>query len=68
MDTKEPKLYRVRPIPPPDAKEDNVLILINPALVRKHGLVLDKFGFPTPSSLHEWHMKNNPHLFKDGEE
>jgi len=64
----EPKLFRIRPVPPPDAKEDNVLILIDPALVRKHGSELDSVGFPTPKSLTEWHKKNNPHLFVDGEE
>jgi len=60
---KEPKLFRIRPVPPPDAKEDNVLVLIKPTLALKHGLTLDKVGFPTPQSLREWHEKNNPQLF-----
>jgi hypothetical protein len=63
----EPRLFRIRPVAPPAAKEDNVLILIDPALVRKHGLELDAVGFPTPQSLHEWHKKNNPQLFNEVE-
>jgi hypothetical protein len=38
MSKSDPKLYRIRPVPPPDAKEDNVLVLIKPEQAKKHGI------------------------------
>ena len=68
MSKSDPKLYRIRPVPPPDAKEDNVLVLIKPEQAKKHGIELDKVGFPLPASLEAWHRKHNPQLFKNEEE
>ena len=64
---REPRLFRVRPVPLPDAKEDNVLVLIDPVVAAKHGITLDEINFPTPASLEAWHRIHNPQLFQ-GEE
>lgn len=65
MSKNDPKLFRIRPVPPIDAEEDNVLVLIDPAKARELGIELDPMGFPVPGSLREWHKKNNPQFFAD---
>lgn len=68
MGNKDNRLYRLRPVVPPDAPEDNVVVVMSQQQVKKHGIKLDPFGIPTVESLSDWHRKNNPQLFVEKEE
>jgi hypothetical protein len=57
--------YGIVPEVSEDAPEDHTVILIDPALVERHGLALNTHGFPTSESLEAWHREHNPHLFND---
>lgn len=64
----EERLFRVCPVPPPDAKDDNVLVLIDRKVCEEKGIALDKVGFPVPVGLVGWLRKNNPGVKIDVEE
>ena len=46
MGNKDNRLYRLRPVVPPDAPEDNVVVVMSQQQVKKHGSNWTRSGIP----------------------